>query len=244
MSDAAPGPGGGNRAGPATWAVIVAVVAGITAFSVMRPRGGGAPPIPAPDAPDGTDGTGEEEIAGVASAPSRSGILARSPGAMIDVPAVERSGRELTTGSLRGRWHGSSFIFTSCGGTCPRLCAELAKLSAAMKTDDGFRILSFTVDPETDTPEALSRYASHLGADPERWLFLRLADGDVQNLARGLAVNNDPKRPVNHANSLTITDPDGRVVAKYEPLEDPEWIARLLRELPVLRARHAKGDAQ
>jgi protein SCO1/2 len=239
MSDAAPGP----RTGPVTWIVVVAVAAGIAVFSTMRPRGNGEAPAPA-GTRGGEGGVADDEIAGVASPSSRTGILGRSPGAMIDVPAVERSGRELTTGSLRGRWNGSSFIFTSCGGTCPRLCAELAKLSAAMQGDDAFRILSFTVDPETDTPETLARYASSFGADAERWLFLRLSDGDVQKLARGLAVNNDPAKPVNHANSLTITDPDGRVVAKYEPLEDPEWIARLLRELPVLRARHAKGDAQ
>ena len=34
------------------------------------------------------------------------------------------------------------------------------------------RLVSFSVDPERDTPEVLAAYAKKYGADPNRWLFL------------------------------------------------------------------------
>ena len=41
------------------------------------------------------------------------------------------------------------------------------------------RLISFTVDPDYDTPEVLQAYAKRFGADPGRWIFVR---GDKEAL--------------------------------------------------------------
>ncbi len=47
------------------------------------------------------------------------------------------------------------------------------------------RLVSFTVDPDTDSPETLQEYARRYGADPRRWRF---ATGDKAGLYRLLRV--------------------------------------------------------
>ena len=44
--------------------------------------------------------------------------------------------------------------------------------------------LSFTVDPEYDTPQVLRDYAARFAADPERWLFLTGPRDQVYSLIR------------------------------------------------------------
>jgi cytochrome oxidase Cu insertion factor (SCO1/SenC/PrrC family) len=202
---------GGRRARPGAWVGLVLVLAALVGFSAWRRMRA----APAPD-PDGA-----------------TGILAASPGELIDVPAVERSGRALRTPELRGTWNAVSFVFTSCAGTCPPLTAQLKQLQDARL--DGLRLVTFTVQPDVDTAEVLGEYASRLGADAERWLFLRTTADDVQAVARGLKVNNDPVNPIYHSNDVVLLDPQGRVVALYHPLDDPAWRDTLAADLGVLR---------
>ena len=221
MSDAAQTP----RAGPLLWICVSVVVAGLVALAALHGEGTTAVP------PDQAG----PELAGIAPPRAPSGILGVSPGRLIDVPAVERSGRELRSAALKGDFVGVAFLFTRCGNTCPRLAGELKKLSDATANDPLFQVVAFTVQPEVDTPEVLSTFADRYHADSDRWLFLRTSSEDVQALARAMAVNNSPTNPILHANSLTILDPAGRVVAKYEPLDDADWVKRAVTDLATMR---------
>jgi protein SCO1/2 len=44
------------------------------------------------------------------------------------------------------------------------------------------RFVSFSVDPETDTPEVLKRYAQEQGADRRDWRFLTGSLGDIERV--------------------------------------------------------------
>jgi protein SCO1/2 len=44
----------------------------------------------------------------------------------------------------------------------------MAKLQSDLNGDDHVQLVSFTVDPQDDTPAVLSAYANNLGADPTR----------------------------------------------------------------------------
>ncbi|HEY9841872.1 MAG TPA: SCO family protein, partial [Candidatus Obscuribacterales bacterium] len=56
---------------------------------------------------------------------------------------------------------------------------EMQKLQQAFAAHPDVRLLSFSVDPATDTPDRLRKYADKYGADPQRWLF---ATGRIENL--------------------------------------------------------------
>ena len=100
-----------------------------------------------------------------------------------EVPAfnlTERSGSAVTDQDLKGRVWVADFIFTSCRGPCPLMSQHMAKLQDSL-ADRDVQLVSFTVDPERDTPEKLAEYAKRYGAEGDRWLFLT---GDKTELYR------------------------------------------------------------
>ncbi len=85
---------------------------------------------------------------------------------------IERSGKTVTNRDLEGKIWVADFIFTTCPGPCPILSANMARLQSKIAGDDRVQLVSFTVDPQDDTPAVLAAYADRLGADPKRWWFL------------------------------------------------------------------------
>lgn len=73
--------------------------------------------------------------------------------------------------SLRGHVWIANFIFTTCPSICPTLTSQMGNLERRTRGAD-IRFVSFSVDPETDTPEVLARYARSHDANLERWAFL------------------------------------------------------------------------
>ncbi len=64
------------------------------------------------------------------------------------------------------------FIFTSCTTLCPSLSVKYANLQKQLGPDSSrVRLVSITVDPETDRPEVLQAYLQRYQAQPG-WDFL------------------------------------------------------------------------
>ncbi len=94
---------------------------------------------------------------------------------------TERSGKTATLAALKGKVWIADFIYTSCTDTCPLQTAEMTKLQERWSGRGDLRLVSFSVDPDRDTPQVLARYADHFKADAERWLFLT---GDKEQIVR------------------------------------------------------------
>jgi cytochrome oxidase Cu insertion factor (SCO1/SenC/PrrC family) len=105
-------------------------------------------------------------------------------GSVPDFSLIERGGRQITRADLQGRVWIANFIYTHCTDTCPLQSARMARLQADFSAEGGVRLVSFTVDPEQDTPQVLAEYATRFGADRERWLFLTGEKNDLYALAR------------------------------------------------------------
>lgn len=139
-------------------------------------------------------------------------------------PAVDGGAvRELTAAELRGRPWVAGFVFTRCGGPCPVLSANMARLQ--MRLPGAVRLVSFTVDPDYDTTEVLARYAERHGAEPGRWFFARLEPRPLFELVNAgfkLPVYIDPKaEPASraiHSTKLVLVDAEGRVRGYYDGL--------------------------
>src|SRR4051794_39276527 len=97
---------------------------------------------------------------------------------------TERGGGTVSNEDLLGKVWVASFQFTRCTGPCPQVSRTLARLQKELAGRRDLRLVTFTIDPEHDDPETLSRYAEAMGADPERWLFLTGPEADVHRLAR------------------------------------------------------------
>jgi protein SCO1/2 len=95
---------------------------------------------------------------------------------------------------VRGKIVLINFMFTNCRRFCPRTTPNLVKVQAALGERVGRDIFlySITLDPSTDTPEALKRYAQVVGAGPG-WTFLTGEEEGIRKLRRKLGVyNQDP----------------------------------------------------
>src|SRR5262249_28128506 len=104
----------------------------------------------------------------VARAAHDMGPSARSLGPL---QLEERSGRLVSGEDLADRVVIASFIFTRCPLSCPRISAVMKDLQRRLAGTEVL-LVSFSVDPEHDTPAVLSDYAQRFGALPDRWWFL------------------------------------------------------------------------
>ena len=150
-----------------------------------------------------------------------------------DFSLTERSGRTVTKKDLLGKPWVACFVFTRCAGPCPRVSGQFYQLQKDLKDTD-FKLVTFTVDPKNDTPEVLSRYAESVGADPEKWLFLTGDQKDIFHLIEKsflmpVQENTGPARKpgfeVIHTTNVMLVDKDGRVLGKYNAVNDEEMAA-------------------
>lgn len=96
---------------------------------------------------------------------------------------IDQNGEPFGTAQLRDRVWIASFLFTSCGASCPTLAAQLGNLQGRLAVHgDRVRIVSLTVDPETDTPERLRAFGERFDADFSRWVFLTGDPGTVREV--------------------------------------------------------------
>jgi len=125
-------------------------------------------------------------------------------------------------------WIGVPF-FLKCTGPCPSITRDIrAKLYGDLEGTD-VRIVSFSLDPERDTPEALDEYAETLDIDRSRWLFVSAgAESDMHDFVRlGLRVpvqrdvsEQDPGLAVTHGTRMPVVDASGKIAGFYE-IADP-----------------------
>lgn len=91
-----------------------------------------------------------------------------------EVPSLaltDQAGRPFTRASLEGRVTIANFIFTSCPTICPVLTGKMRGLvERTQGASLGF--VSFSVDPDNDTPAVLAAYGQKHGADFARWSFV------------------------------------------------------------------------
>lgn len=82
-----------------------------------------------------------------------------------------------------------NLMFTTCTNICPLNIVQLTKLHELLKHRMGrdITLLSITIDPDVDSPEALHQYWQAFGAKPG-WLFLTGKYTEIEKLRRELGV--------------------------------------------------------
>src|SRR5207253_1703969 len=104
-------------------------------------------------------------------------------GVVPDWTLTERTGETMTLANLRGKIWIADFFYSQCTETCPIQTGYMAGLQREFANEPDVRLVSFSVDPEHDTPEFLRAYADHYDADPKRWLFFTGAKDTIYELA-------------------------------------------------------------
>ena len=154
-----------------------------------------------------------------------------------DFSLTERSNRPITRKDLDGKVWVADFIFTYCSGICPTMSANMEKLQARLPKD--VMLVSFTVDPQNDTPAVLTEYARRYNADPERWLFLTGEIEGIQKLSMDgfkLAIDTESGtavEPITHSSRFVLVDREGKIRGYYGT-EDADALDRLVADVSKL----------
>jgi len=188
-------------------------------------------------------------LTGCTPAPTTSASTGNRPDLDIPAPAftmTERSGNPVTRDDLKGKVWVASFVFTRCSGPCPQVSATMARLQKELKLSENpnLRLVTFTVDPDRDTPNELKEYANRYQADPEKWLFLTgLPEAELHKLLKdGFKVtaqrstSQEAGDEFDHSSRLAVVDKHGTIrgyfdgiPSKSSPDADTEFEENLKR---------------
>lgn len=130
----------------------------------------------------------------------------------------------LSKSDLAGKVWVADFFFSSCSGPCPIMTRNMAGVAERLKGTPDLAFVSISVDPETDTPEVLSRYGAKYGADPAQWHFLTGDLAAIQTLAVEGFMVGSVDDPIIHSPKFCLVDREGRVRGYYTGTDEAELV--------------------
>ncbi|MCA2978762.1 MAG: SCO family protein [Myxococcaceae bacterium] len=155
----------------------------------------------------------------------------------------DHRGALVTPQALAGRPYVANFVFTTCRTICPLLTARMVRLQRALAGVET-RFVSFSVDPETDTAEALATYAARWAPDEPRWSLLVTDPQTLPRTAAGFHVTAEAAPsgapdPIIHSSVFVLVDGAGLVRGVYdsEHARDLEALASAVRRLAAAPPR-------
>lgn len=144
---------------------------------------------------------------------------------------TDQSGQPFSSQQLAGHVWVADLIFTNCPGACLRMSSQLKKVQAA--TGANVKLVSFSVDPERDTPAVMAAYAKRYQADHQRWSFLTGSRDELDKISQAFLLG---KVSLDHSTRFILIDGQARVRAFYESNE-PDAVARLLKDVADLAGK-------
>ena len=166
-----------------------------------------------------------------------------SPARKVAVPAlVKGDGGVFTLGDLTGHWSLLFFGYTHCPDICPTTMGVVAQArKVAIANNHLFPQVYFvSVDPERDNVEMLSEYVQYFDTD-----FIAVT-GDEQLIKaftlqmsvvymKMPAEDNAGDYIIDHSSALLLINPEGKLVAFFNPPHDPKTILKDIKTVISLQ---------
>jgi len=159
-----------------------------------------------------------EAAAGALSLPDR-------PRQLTHFHLIDRTGRPITEADLLGRFLVVNFVFTSCSLSCRAVNDRMEEIQRLVADRPDVRLVSLTVDPRTDTPSVLARFANEVHGDTNRWLFLTGEKAALYHLIETSFISSSPELqdllPGGFASTdrIILMDPKGNVCGSFNGLK-------------------------
>ncbi len=129
---------------------------------------------------------------------------------------------------VKGHTVAINFIFTSCATICPMLAANFRQVQIGLGDNkEAVRLISVSIDPTTDTPERLKRFAAQYHASPG-WSLVTGDKTEIDALlnALGVAVQNK----LDHTPSILIGNDASGYWQRVSGVASSSVILRTVRE--------------
>jgi protein SCO1/2 len=147
--------------------------------------------------------------------------LTREDGSAFDLPT-----------QLRGRISAVQLMFTGCSATCPIQGALFAALAPMVAAQREMQLLSLSIDPLGDSPQALAAWRARFGA-ATNWQAAVPGARDVDRLLdflRGRAQGVD-----RHTAQIYLFDRQARLAYRTADMPPARFVADLMNELSRMR---------
>lgn len=173
---------------------------------------------------------------------SRLAVIKKAP----DATLTDQNGRQVLFSKLPADVLLVGFIFTTCNGTCPATTHQMARVQdelarRGLLQQGRVRLVSITLDPERDTPEALTRYLQLYGVDGASWSFLTGPPERVNKVVAdwGMWARPAANGQLDHPSRIFLVDRQRNVREIYNlGFLRTEWVVEDIEEL----LREKAGD--
>jgi protein SCO1/2 len=152
---------------------------------------------------------------------------------------TSETGQVFDSQMLEGHVWVADFFYTTCDGPCPMMSSKMHLIQAQTEAEMAdVRLVSFTVDPERDTPEAMAEYAKHFKQDPSRWTFLTGTPAKLNEVGLRSFKLNPVDGSMGHSTRFTLVDRKGRIRGYYISGDDG-FMPKLMHDI-----RQLEGERQ
>ncbi len=114
------------------------------------------------------------------------------------------------------------FMFTRCPSICPFMTSNMKALANNTKDlSDQIQFVSFTIDPERDSPSEFRKYIKEREITANNWSFLTGDEQETYGLAFdyfyvGVQRSDNPEEDFLHDDKFVLVDKEGYVRGFYE----------------------------
>ena len=151
---------------------------------------------------------------------------------------TSQTGQPFDSKSLEGHVWVADFIYTTCPGPCPLMSRHMTELQRQTADTPDVKIVSFTVDPATDTPPVLAAYAKHFNADAARWYFLTGAPAKLNEIGLNGFKLNSVDGSMIHSIRFTLVDRHMRIRGYYSTDEEG-FLPKLIHDIRQLESERS-----
>ena len=132
----------------------------------------------------------------------------------------------------------ADFFFTSCNTICPVMHRNLLEVYKKFKDNPNVKILSHSIDIKYDLPSRLKSYASKLGVESDKWVFVHGSRDSIFNIsAKSYLVaayedNADPQGLV-HQGWFVLVDTKKQLRGAYDGTSE-EQVKQMILDMEKL----------
>lgn len=156
-----------------------------------------------------------------------------------DFTFTNEDGQSISKDNWKGKVIVTNFFFTHCPVICPKMTANLKRVSNEFKNDAWFHITSFTVDPARDSVATLKAYANRFLLNTNNWDLLTGNKAELYKLARNsfmiVATDGDggPEDFI-HSDKLVLIDDQEKIRGYYDGTSEKE-VNQLVTDIKKLK---------
>lgn len=139
---------------------------------------------------------------------------------------TDQNNQSFGTEDLTGTVWIASFIFTGCETVCPPMMFELASLQSEFEElEIDVNLVSFTVDPEIDSPKVLKQYIEQFTDNETNWHMLTgYSLEEIEDFAREqfqtIVQKPSTSDQVLHGTNFYLVDDQGYILKEYNYIDE------------------------